>query len=125
MNYEIYDRAGVNSGNSHNGSQTRTLHTEYGDLQLSMTQEKRYVCVYIDATYIPVKLATVAKEGVYIAVGIRKDGSKEVLTYAIAPTESAYIWKELLQEVKKRGMQQILLFISDGLIRIVNAIKEV
>lgn len=90
-----------------------------------MTQEKRYVCVYIDATYIPVKRATVAKEAVYIAVGIRKDGSKEVLTYAIAPTESAYIWKELLEEVKKRGMQQILLFISDGLIRIVNAIKEV
>ena len=61
---------------------------------------KRYVCVYIDATYIAVRRETVSKEAVYLAVGIREDGSKEVLTYAIAPTESAYVWNELLQDVK-------------------------
>ena len=50
----------------------------------------RYVCVYLDATYIAVRRDTVSKEAVYFAVGIREDGSKEVLSYAIAPTESAY-----------------------------------
>lgn len=54
---------------------------------------KRYVCVYLDATYIAVKRETVSKEAIYLAVGIR-DGSKEILTYTIAPTESAYICKE-------------------------------
>lgn len=39
----------------------------------------RYVCVYLNATYIPVRRETVSKEAVYIAVGIREDGSKEVL----------------------------------------------
>ncbi|TDL57053.1 hypothetical protein E2R60_00555 [Paenibacillus dendritiformis] len=37
----------------------------------------------IDVTYIAVKSETVSKEAVYIAVGIRKNGSKEVLTYTI------------------------------------------
>ena len=49
-----------------------------------------YVCVYLDATYIPVRRETVSKESVYISVGIREDGTKEVLSYTIAPTESAY-----------------------------------
>lgn len=75
---------------------------------------KRYVCIYIDATYIAVKRETVPKEAVYIAVDIREDGSKEVLTYSIAPTESAYIWNELLMDVKERGVEEILLFIPDG-----------
>jgi len=199
LDYEKYDRIGVNTGNSRNGSYTRTLHTEYGDLQLQiprdrngefkqqtvapykrsndtleafvihlfqkgvtmteiadliekmyghhytpqtvsnmtkvMTEQvdafakrqlaKRYACVYIDATYIAVKRETVSKEAVYLAVGIREDGSKEVLSYAIAPTESAYVWNELLQDVRSRGTEEVLLFISDGFKGIVEAIGQV
>ncbi|MCA6736262.1 MULTISPECIES: transposase, partial [Enterococcus] len=42
----------------------------------------RYAAIYMDATYIPLKRKTVAKEAIHIAVGIRPDGSKEVLSYA-------------------------------------------
>ncbi|CAM3055609.1 Mutator family transposase [Paenibacillus sediminis] len=199
LDYEKYDRLGINSGNSRNGIYARTLHTEYGDLHLNIPRDrngefkqqtvapykrsndtlesfvihmfqkgvtmteiadliekmyghhytpqtvsnmtnimvehvdafmkrtlaKRYVCVYVDATYIAVKRDTVSKEAVYLAVGIREDGSKEVLTYAVAPTESAFVWKELLLDVKQRGTEEILLFISDGLTGMVNAIAEV
>ena len=48
----------------------------------------------MDATYIPLKRQTVSKEAIYIAIGIREDGTKEVLSYAIAPTESTYVWNE-------------------------------
>ena len=57
---------------------------------------KRYACIYLDATFIALKRDTVAKEAVYIAVGIQEDGSKEVLAYLLAPTESAGNWQELL-----------------------------
>lgn len=53
---------------------------------------KRYVCVYLDATCISLKRDTVSKETVYIAVGIREDGSKKVLAYTVAPTESTFVW---------------------------------
>src|SRR5690606_32837994 len=58
------------------------------DAFLKRSLATRYVCVYLDATYIAVKRETVSKDAVYLAVGIREDGSKEVLSYAIAPTES-------------------------------------
>ncbi|BDP74605.1 hypothetical protein EfmAA96_23900 [Enterococcus faecium] len=39
--------------------------------------------IFMDATYIPLKRQTVSKEAIYIAIGIREDGTKEVLSYAI------------------------------------------
>lgn len=74
---------------------------------------KQYAAVFLDATYIPLKRQTVSKEAIYIAN--REDGTKEVLSYAIAPTESTHIWNELLQDIYSRGVQDILLFITDGL----------
>jgi transposase-like protein len=79
----------------------------------------------LDATYIAVKRDTVSKEAVHIAIGIREDGTKEVFAYTTAPTESAYMWKELLEDIKQRGAEQVLLFISDGLSGIINAIETV
>ena len=65
----------------------------------------RYAAIYMDATYIPLKRKTVAKEAIHIAVGIRPDGSKEVLSYAIAPTESITIWEEILIDLQERGVK--------------------
>ncbi|AIY04509.1 transposase [Planococcus sp. PAMC 21323] len=199
LDYEKYDRIGFNSGNSRNGVYTRTLHTEYGDLELSMPRDRngefnqqtvapykrsndtleafvihmfqkgvtmseisdliekmyghhytpqtisnmtkvmseqveafksrpldqRYACVYLDATYISLKRDTVSKEAVYITVGIREDGSKEVLAYTVAPTESAFVWEEVLLDLKERGVEEVLLFISDGLKGITDRIFSV
>jgi len=50
-------------------------------------QLRSVMCVsYIDSTYIAVKRENVSKEAIYLAMRFREDGSKEVLTYAIAPT---------------------------------------
>lgn len=103
---------------------TRVM-TEHVDAFMNRPLSPRYVCVYMDATYVPVKRETIAKEAVYVAVGIREDGSKEVISYAIAPNESAYVWNELLQDMKARGTQEVLLFISDGLAGMASAIAEV
>ncbi|SCL94784.1 Mutator family transposase [Bacillus cytotoxicus] len=85
----------------------------------------RYVYVYLDAAYIAVRREIVSKEAVYITIGIYEDGSKEVLAYTIAPTESAHNWKELLEELNERGVEDVLLFISDGLKGMVDTISSV
>ena len=79
------------------------------------TLEANYSVIFMDATHIPVKRQTVSKEAIHIAVGIRPDGSKEVLSYAIAPTESITIWEEILIDLQERGVKNVLLFITDGL----------
>jgi len=84
-----------------------------------------YAVIYLDATYIPLKRKTVEKEGIHIAVGIRPDGAKEVLGYAIAPNESTVTWKEILEDLSDRGVNDVLLFVTDGLKGIKDTIHHV
>lgn len=58
-------------------------------------------------------------------MGIREDGSKEVLAYTVAPIESAHVWKELIEDIQARGVESVLLFISDGLAGIKESIHSV
>ncbi len=199
LDYEKYDRAGFNSGNSRNGNYSRSFRTEYGELNLviprdrngkfsqqtlpaykrtndslettiiqlfqkgitmseiseliekmyghhytpqtisNMTKivsediiafkerslESRYSVIFMDATHIPLKRQTVSKEAVYIVIGIRLDGAKEVLGFSLAPTESAYVWKEILQDLKDRGLKEVLLVVTDGLSGINDSIHSV
>lgn len=84
----------------------------------------KYAVVYVDATYVHLRRDTVENEAVYIMIGIRPDGLKEVLGYAIAPTESATIWEELMIDVKSRGVEQILLFVADGVVGLQSTIAK-
>jgi len=84
----------------------------------------RYTCIFLDATVIPIRRDTVQKEAVYIALGIREDGTKEVISYTIAPTESSHVWSELLDDIKSRGVEDVLLFVTDGLAGIRERINE-
>ena len=84
----------------------------------------RYTCVFLDATVIPIRRGSVEKEMIYIAIGIREDGTKEILAYTIAPTESVYVWGEILDDIKHRGAEEVLLFTTDGLAGIKERIQE-
>ena len=87
--------------------------------------ESQYSIIFMDATHIPLKRQTVSKEAVYIVIGIRLDGTKEVLGFSIAPTESSYVWKEILQDLKDRGLEEVLLVVTDGLSGIHDSIHSV
>lgn len=65
-----------------------------------------------------------AKEAIHIALGIRPNGNKEVLEYKIAPTESCEVWRELLQDLKNRGLKSCSLFVTDGLAGYYNVVEE-
>ncbi|WP_395519105.1 IS256 family transposase [Enterococcus lactis] len=87
--------------------------------------ESRYSVIFMDATHIPLKRQTVSKEAVYIVIGIRLDGTKEVLGFSIAPTGSSYVWKEILQDLKDRGLEEVLLVVTDGLSGINDSIHSI
>ena len=86
--------------------------------------------VFLDATYVPIKRAyndvkTVEKEGVLVALGVTKDGQKKVLGFNYGETESLERWKELLRSLKKRGLNKVNLFVTDGLSGMPTAIQEI
>ena len=81
----------------------------------------KFFCVYLD---IPLKRVTYEREAVYIAIGIKPNGHKEVIDYCIAPTKNIEIWSEMLKGFKSRGLKQVELFLSDGVVGMKEAICQ-
>ncbi|BCD37452.1 IS256 family transposase [Lactobacillus helveticus] len=84
----------------------------------------KFFCVYLDATYVPLRRETFEREAVYIAIGIKPNGHKEVIDYCIAPNENIEVWTELLQSMKSRGLEQAELFLSDGVVGMKTALAK-
>lgn len=66
----------------------------------------KFFCIYLDATYIPLRRETYDREAVYVAVGIKPDGHKEIIDYRIAPVENLTVWEEMIANFKERGVNQ-------------------
>ena len=60
----------------------------------------KFFCVYLDATYLPLRRETFEREAVYIAIGIKPNGHKEVIDYCIAPSENIEVWTDMLQNMQ-------------------------
>ena len=85
---------------------------------------ERYVVVFMDATYLSVRRDSVAKEPLHVLLGITPDGTREILDYALYPTEAASNYEEMMASLKARGVKQVLLFASDGLEGMRDAVKR-
>ena len=84
----------------------------------------KFFCVYLDATYIPLRRIIFDREAVYIAIGIKPNGHKEVIDYCIAPSENVENWTEMLQDMKSRGLEQVELFLSDGAVGMKTVLEQ-
>ena len=75
-----------------------------------------YPIVFIDALYFSVKTEGVIKKlAVYVVLGINMDGIKEVLGLYVGGNESSKYWLSVLNELKNRGIRDILVVCADGL----------
>lgn len=83
-----------------------------------------YPIVFIDAIGFNVRdNGVIKKQAAYIILGISEEGQKEVLTITIGETESVKYWLSVLNELKNRGVQDILVLCTDGLTGIKEAIE--
>lgn len=83
-----------------------------------------YPIVFIDAIVFNVRdNGVIKKQAAYIILGISEEGQKEVLTITIGDNESAKYWLSVLNELKNRGVQDILVLCADGLAGIKEAIE--
>ncbi|WP_157658824.1 IS256 family transposase, partial [Burkholderia ubonensis] len=88
--------------------------------------EAMYPIVYFDALRLKIRdEGTVKNKAVYLALGIRADGRKEVLGLWIEQTEGAKFWLKVFNELKNRGLHDILIAVVDGLRGFPEAIEAV
>jgi putative transposase len=85
-----------------------------------------YPIVYLDALMTRVREGgRVVKKAVYIALGVNREGDKELLGMWIGENEGAKFWLGVLTELKNRGLQDILIACVDGLTGFPDAIEAV
>ena len=87
--------------------------------------DEMYYVIYIDAIHISIRRDTVDNEAIYVVLGLKKDFKREVLGIYSIPQESAAGWTEVLNDLKKRGVKNVLLFVADGLTGLENQIRQV
>jgi transposase-like protein len=90
------------------------------------TLEPVYFAVWMDGIVLKVRTDNkVINKCVYIVIGLKPDGMKEVLGFWIEKTESAAFWMSVLTDLKARGVEDILIACTDNLKGFTQAIKAV
>lgn len=88
--------------------------------------EPTYAFVFFDALRVKIRdEGVVRNKAVYLALGVRCDGRKEILGLWIEQAEGAKFWLRVMSELKARGLNDILIAIVDGLKGFPDAITAV
>lgn len=90
----------------------------------SRVVRERYAVIFCDAAFLNVRRNSVDKEALHVFLGITSEGEKELLEYALYPSESSANYEEILSGLKGRGLSEVLLFVSDGLSGLPEALKR-
>src|SRR3712207_2954463 len=78
--------------------------------------EPVYPLIFFDALRVKIREeALVRNKAVHVALGVRADGTKEILGLWIEQTEGAKFWLRVMTELKNRGVEDVLIAVVDGL----------
>lgn len=200
LGYKKHDPAGKNTGNSRNGTSSKTLKTNVGDIPLDVPRDREssfdpvlvpkhqrmsarieqaiitmyskgmstrdieetildiygvkvsessisnitsvvledikqwqqqpldsvYYILWMDGIVVKVRHnGKVINKTIYLVIGVNRDGYKEVLGMWISETESASFWMNALNDLKARGVEDVLIACTDNLPGIKQAIKAI
>jgi len=104
---------------------TDRLYPQIVDWQ-SRPLESLYPVVWLDAMHFKVREDGVVKtKAVYSILGVTKDGQKEVLGVYFGDHESSRFWRQVLHELKLRGVKDILVICIDNLSGFAEAVEDV
>lgn len=88
--------------------------------------ETHYRVIYLDGVYYPIVHEEQADQtAVLVALGVDLDGTKQVLGLVCGAEESKEAWLDLLGDLKKRGVSQVDLFVTDGGEGLLAALREI
>lgn len=102
-------------------TQWQADHTAFQDRDLSATD---YVYVWADGVHLRIRLEEV-KAAVLVLMGVRADGTKELIAMSDGYRESSEAWAGLLRDCARRGMRAPMLAVGDGALGFWNALGQV
>jgi transposase-like protein len=88
--------------------------------------EAVYPVVFFDALRVKIREDNVVRnKAVYLALGVRRDGTREILGLWIETTEGAKFWMKVFNDLRTRGVLDILIAVTDGLTGMPTALEAV
>ena len=104
---------------------TKVWQTERAKFMTRDLSERDYVYVWADGIHFNVRLGGDDRLCCLVLVGVRLDGTKELIAIADGYRESTESWAELLRGCKKRGMRAPVLAVGDGALGFWAAVRDV
>lgn len=102
------------------------LDAEVGAFRDRSLAEQHFPYVFLDATYCKARVnRRVVSQAVVIATGVRADGWREVLGFAVGDSEDGAFWTAFLRSLKARGLGGVQLVVSDAHTGLKQAISAV
>jgi putative transposase len=102
------------------------LDQEVGAFRDRSLAEQHFPYVFLDATYCKARVnRRVVSQAVVIATGVRADGWREVLGFAVGDSEDGAFWTAFLRSLKARGLGGVQLVVSDAHTGLKQAISAV
>ena len=86
--------------------------------------EQTYPVLIIDAIHHSVRRGTVAKEAVYLVMGLKQDMTREILGLYLVPQETAEGWESVFMDLKQRGLERVGMVLCDELSGVEAAIER-
>lgn len=122
---ELRDIYGINLSSSAISIITNKVTQAAADWQ-NRPQESLYMVVWMDGIVFKVRESgKVINKTVYLCIGLNKMGYKEVLGMWVGKTESSSFWMSVLTDLKARGVEDILITVTDNLNGFTDTIRAV
>src|SRR6266702_3689863 len=102
-------------------AQWQADHDAFGRRDLT---DRDYVYVWADGVHFRVRLEQ-ARLCCLVIVGVRADGTKELVAVADGERESTDAWAELLRDLRRRGMRAPVVMVGDGALGLWRALRDV
>jgi len=91
---------------------------------LNRPLKRRYAVLYLDALVVKLRRDSVANEAIYVVCGVDEEGYREFLGFYVGGRESAHVWREITEDLKRRGVDEVLLVVCDDLAGLRDQVKQ-
>ena len=82
-----------------------------------------YQVLYLDGLWVTMSKPVKVRKALLLALGMKADGGKELLSFHLAPSESEACWWGFLSDLKDRGLSGMEVIVSDGAAGLVKSIR--